>query len=130
MRYSWEVAVAEERGPQLVKIDISVVEMDQMVRFYRDALGGSLTAIPVGEFTLYVGRLPDGLGLALAPEEMTGVKATGNRIQLNFRVPDVGDVFERALRSGGTELEPVTTNGTQKTASVRDPDGNSVVLVQ
>ena len=117
---------------KLVKVDISTTKHAEMVRFYEALLGIELKPVEVGPHTMHAGRLPDGgLRIALAPAALTGVPAVaGNRAQLNFQVGDVEKTFEAALAAGGTELEPVTAQGGKKQASLRDPDGSSIVLVE
>lgn len=113
-----------------MKLDLSVDDSDQSAAFYQHTLGAKLKSMKMGEHTAYFGRLPDGIGLAIAPHAMTGVEARGNVFQLNFQVTDLEAAMKAALANGGTELEPIAEQGGTKTASVRDPDGNSLVLTE
>ncbi len=115
---------------KLAKIDISAVHTEAMATFYEAVLGLLLRPITVGPFTLYSGQLSDGLTFVIAPQEMTGAQSDRNRYQLNFCVADVAKSYQAALEHGGKELEPIAQHGSEQLASVWDPDGNSLILLQ
>ena len=106
-----------------------------MIRFYNAVFEADLTPFTPAPFrendaiVFYRGHLA-GINLLLCPNEVAGVEAHTNRQQFNFAVADVFEVMRIALQSGGSQIDgPQIVEGVI-TASVRDPDGNSIEFIQ
>ena len=113
------------------KITIAVVNMDAMKTFYARAFGAELKDIDMGGGVKLAGGRLGAYELLFCPREIAGVVAEQNTIQLRFVVPDVAASHKTALESGGTAISPdAQRQGDRATWDVRDPDGNSIELIQ
>lgn len=108
---------------------IATPDLDRLLAFYRDALGGRVSyEYPGGgEKPVYV-ALELGasqLGLGLEHDIPTG--PDGQRVSLWVYVDDCDAVVQR-LRGAAAEVveEPVDQPWGERVAMVRDPDGNLV----
>ncbi len=106
-----------------------------MIRFYNAVFEANLTPFTPAPFSdddemiFYRGHLA-GINLLFCPNDIAGIEADTNRQQFNFAVKDVVQVMRTALQSGGVQIDaPQIVEGVI-TASVRDPDGNSIEFVQ
>ncbi len=107
------------------KITIATKDTDKMIAFYTKTFGAE---IKKGD-PISGGKIGT-LQIVLCPREVAGVKAEQNTIQLRFVVADIEKTVKAAFEAGGTKIDPITDSGTAKHASVRDPDGNSIELIQ
>ena len=110
------------------QITIAGQDCAAMAAFYNAVLGCKFA--PVEAFagaTLYSGRLA-GVNALICPEEVAGVHADRNRHQFTFAVDDVQRCVDAALSNGGRILTDIEEANGMKTASVFDPDGNSMVF--
>lgn len=110
---------------EIDKITIAVGSMDAMVEFYTKTFGAVLE--PAGPMRR--GRMGS-LQLLFCPKEVAGVTAEQNTIQLRFVVGDLNATVRRASESGGCEIGERKTLGTARLAAIRDPDGNSIELIE
>lgn len=111
------------------KITFAVGKMEEMVAFYTGMFDMKFKSFDAYESTLYTGKLGD-MELLFCPKEVARVDAKINTIQPRFVVQDVENAFKTGLEKGGTAItEPQLFEGA-KIASLRDPDGNSVELIQ
>jgi predicted enzyme related to lactoylglutathione lyase len=91
--------------------------------WYEQALGIK----PYFDQPFYVGFSIGGFELGLLPN---GTPST-NGAQPLWGVPDAKAEFERLLKLGATELQPVTEVGEGiKVAAVKDPFGNRVGIIE
>lgn len=109
-----------------------------MTRFYNVVFEANLTPFVPAPFrenadtddvTFYRGHLV-GINLLFCPNAVAGIEARTNRQQFNFAVDDVVRVMRIALQSGGTQIDAPQLVDDVLTASVRDPDGNSIEFIQ
>ena len=115
---------------RIVGLTIAVTQGDAMADFYSRVFGASFSKRLVGSFELYQGTLGQ-MNILLCPRELAGIEADQNRHQLTFAIDDVAKTYAVALSAGGSSIEPPNTGPDGRTtASVRDPDGNSIELVQ
>ncbi len=107
------------------KITIATKDTDRMIDFYTKTFGAELKKRdPISGGTI------GNMQIVLCPRDVAGVKAEQNTIQLRFVVADIEKTFKAALEAGGTKIDAITKAGKQTIASVRDPDGNSIELIQ
>ena len=115
--------------PRLTGVTIAVDQLQPMADFYSEVFGAMLSPQAFGAATLYSGTMA-GLSLQLCPKEVAGVEARQNIHQLRFTVPDVAATIAAVVAAGGRqEGEPASVRGTLH-AAIRDPEGNSIELVQ
>lgn len=105
---------------RLVGLTIAADRIDAMADFYRRVFGAVLEPRRADDFVLYVGTCA-GVRLQLCPKALAGIEATQNLHQLTIAVPNVGATIELAIQHGGSALGE---------SAIRDPDGNSIELVQ
>jgi len=68
--------------------------------------------------------------ILLCLKSFAGIEADQNNIQLRFAVADIESVFETGLQNGGIVIENIQQFESISFASFRDPDGNSIELIQ
>ena len=111
------------------KIVIAVGDLDKMGFFYSAVFGVKLNDVDVGNAKMKTG-LWGTMEFLLCPKELAGIKANQNTIQLRFVVKDIDLVLKRAKETGGQIITNIQSTHGVKTAAVRDPDGNSIELIQ
>lgn len=122
------------------QITLATIHTEAMVTFYEAVLGSGLTGFAAYGTTLYRGKL-GGVDLLFCPNDIAGVVAEQSRHQFTIAVPDLSAAL---LAADGTEgsVEEVRREGsagvsahgvetpTVTSAILRDPDGNTIELVQ
>jgi predicted enzyme related to lactoylglutathione lyase len=112
------------------RITIAVTHMDAMVRFYNAVFDAGLKpGAQMGGFQFYGGTLAE-IELLFCPNEIAGVVAEQNREQFRIVVDDLEKVRQQAIEAGGSALDDVRITTTSKIAGLRDPDGNTIELIQ
>ncbi len=115
---------------KLTKIDLTVWDMPAMRAFYAAFFGVAFTPGKLGPFDTYSADVPGLFRLHLVPQELTGSTANQNRFQLNLEHDNVSEAVSITLESGGTLVGEVSVTHGVKTASLRDPDGNYLVVTE
>lgn len=108
----------------LTQIDLSAEDVPAMVAFYNGFLGADLRPFEAFGTELWRGSL-GGIPLLLCPNTLAGVDAARNRHQFNYRTPDLATAIEAARLAGGQVRDETDTS-----ATVLDPDGNTIVVIQ
>ena len=124
--------------------NVTVSDIDESIRFYRDGLGLEVqNDVPSGEFrwvTLGTDAQP-GLGIVLSVPHAGRSKVDGDAIQelltkgvlpmLVFSTDDLDATFER-VRAAGAEVlqEPIDQPWGPRDCAFRDPSGNTVRISQ
>jgi predicted enzyme related to lactoylglutathione lyase len=67
--------------------------------------------------------------IQLCPKTLAGVTTSQNAIQLRFVVESVKESIDIAIKNDGTVLQNASKFEGQSVASIRDPDGYSIVLI-
>jgi predicted enzyme related to lactoylglutathione lyase len=116
-------------GVSIDKVTIAVTHPEEMAAFYSKTFGAELKSSDMQGMKFFSGKLGN-IELLLCPKEVAGIKANENTIQLRFVVKDVDAAVKSALKNGGSKIGEIQTTGNIKGGAVRDPDGNSIELVQ
>ena len=66
----------------------------------------------------------------MCPNEIAGVEAKQNRHQLHFAADNLDELASKAPEFGGSREEIVTDEAGERSLTVLDPDGNTIVFVQ
>ncbi len=109
----------------LDKVTIATRNTPAMAAFYSAVFGAGLK--PSGP--VWVGAIGS-VQLMLCPAKIAGVNVATNNVQLRFVVADIEAAVHQALESGGRRLNDIEQSNAGLTAAVRDPDGNSVEIIQ
>lgn len=116
-------------GPSLASVALRVSGMEAMEAFYREAFGARFRTVETSGLASRFGEI-DGLTLKLVPlreaPDFDGYPVH----QLGFVVDDLDRVIEAALRHGGRIESEARRVDVGRTAAVRDPDGNSIEVVE
>ena len=113
-----------------------VEDLDRALQFYTDVLGlrlghrsGDYAQLDTGttRLALYTRKaMAKTLGMSL---KVPAHDAPG--FEIGFKVPDVGAAFDELVERGASPVMPPTDRPWgQRTAYVRDPDGNLIELAQ
>lgn len=113
----------------IAKMTIAATNMEQMVNFYQNAFDTEMQSFEAMGETFYSGLL-FGMNVVFCPNKLAEVNAEQNRQQFDVLVADIDTVLETAKENGGSVKEQPQVSGNLKYASVLDPDGNSIVLLQ
>jgi len=111
------------------KITIAIENIKDTIEFYSGTFDLELTEIDCGDFKMYTGAI-NGIQLLFCPKSIAGVTATENTIQLRFVVANIESTIEQGINLGGTILNNIQDDNGIRTAALRDPDGNSIEIVQ
>ncbi|MCP4580195.1 MAG: hypothetical protein GY839_01160 [candidate division Zixibacteria bacterium] len=111
------------------KITIAVGKIDETVKFYSETFGISFNVMEIEGNKLYKGLLGD-IEILLCPKAFAGIEATENTIQLRFVISDISVAIDKGVKSGGTILNDIFKSEGISYASLRDPNGNSLELIQ
>ncbi|MFC1959685.1 VOC family protein [Chloroflexota bacterium] len=113
----------------IAQITLAATDVPRMVAFYNAVFDANLEPFEAYDNMLYRGNLA-GFTFIICPNEMLGIQADKNRQQFDFFVTDVDTAVAGALDTGGGFYgeEGVSRWDGVKMASLRDPDGNSLVL--
>jgi hypothetical protein len=93
-----------------------------MVRFYDAICGTNLERFAAYGTTLYRGTL-HGVRFVIVPNDIAGVDANQNRHQFVYLVPELAALLAHVVQAGGSVRDSTAT-----TATVLDPDGNTLVF--
>jgi catechol 2,3-dioxygenase-like lactoylglutathione lyase family enzyme len=117
---------------------VLVDDQEKALRFYTDVLGFvTKTEIPMGEhrwLTVVSPDDPDGVELALEPDEHHGAKAYKQTLVEDgipftmFSVEDVQAEHDRLVALGVTFTQPPTVMGEMTTAVLDDTCGNLIMI--
>jgi catechol 2,3-dioxygenase-like lactoylglutathione lyase family enzyme len=124
--------------------NVTVNDVDESLRFYRDALGLEVSNdVGSGGFRWVTLASPDqpGLGIVLSEPHAGRSQADGDALQellikgvlpmIIFSVDDLDAAFERVRASGAEVLEePADQPWGPRDCAVRDPSGNMVRISQ
>ncbi len=122
----------EARSEEMVLIDkitLAVNKIDETRNFYGAVFGVDFMPLELAGYQLYSGKLGK-MELMLCPSELAGVNTDINSIQLRFVVDDVRAALAKGLASGGTLISDVAEVDGRLHASLRDPEWNSLELIQ
>jgi catechol 2,3-dioxygenase-like lactoylglutathione lyase family enzyme len=111
----------------LGSVALRVHRLPAMVAFYSGAFGVSFREVEARGTRSQFGTL-GGIELKLVPIRESVEFERFPIHQLGFQVPDVGAAVAAALEHGGRLQDAPATDGERVTASVRDPDGNTVEI--
>ena len=113
------------------KITLAINDMEACREFYSEMLGLEFVRLEVQDFTLYSAST-QGFELLLCPRELAQVdnSINHNTLQVRIKVSDIQNTFDKAIRHGGQAIQPPQRSGSVILAGIRDPDGNSLELVQ
>ena len=114
---------------KIVKVTIAITKVNEMVKFYKNVFNINFKESPVYGTTLYSGKFGD-LNILLCPNEIAGVKAEQNRQQFDIVVPDIEKIIQAAKNAGGSIKGKINVTEKQKTVTIVDPDGNTIVFIQ
>ena len=117
---------------------VLVDDQEKALRFYTDVLGFvKKTEIPLGEhrwLTVVSPEAPDGVELALEPDEHHGAKAYKDTLvadgipYTSFAVDDVHKEYERLTSLGVRFTQEPTLMGQMTTAVLDDTCGNLIMI--
>jgi predicted enzyme related to lactoylglutathione lyase len=111
------------------KITIAVENVVPTTDFYSKTFDIDLQEIDCGNFSMYVGMMAD-IQLLFCPKAIAGVTANESTIQLRFVVADIECTITSCIESGGEVIDELHIENKTKTVALRDPDGNSIEVVQ
>ncbi len=110
----------------LAYIVIYVNDVDKSTSFYRDVLGIPLDYAAPG-WTQFKSR---GAALVLHPKLEHQSNQGEQKVHITFRVDDLGVVYDKLTAQSVRFLAPPATTGFGKHATLFDPDGNAIDLIE
>ena len=111
------------------KITLAIEHMDLAKDFYAHTFNLTFHPVTFAKRTLFSATL-GAMELLLCPKDLAGVEADVNTIQLRFVLDDVEPAYRRGLARGGTMLSDLQEVDGRKHVSMRDPEGNSLELIE
>ncbi|MBS1911298.1 MAG: hypothetical protein JST22_04875 [Bacteroidetes bacterium] len=120
---------ADSTAFRLDRVSLATINTEGMVQFYQRVFEMRFKKLPIEGAYIYTGRI-FGVDFVFIPNEVAKVRADRNRHEFNVVVPDIDVAVKRVVNTGGTLLKGPSNGDTERSATVTDPDGNSLVLVQ
>ena len=111
------------------KITVAVFNEKKMKSFYENVFNIKFKTLNNPGFNLYVGDW-GGLEIQFCPAEIAKNTAAQNRHQFHVDVKEMDSILQTVKNHGGSIIEDVVVNKSQKHASITDPDSNTIVLQQ
>ncbi len=111
------------------KITIAIENIKQTVEFYSKTFCIDLNEIDCGDFKMYIGKIGD-IQMLFCPKSIAGITATENTTQLRFVVEDIKSILKKGIQFGGLQISNIQKENGVKTSALRDPDGNSIEIIQ
>lgn len=108
-------------------ITIAALNMPAMVDFYDTLFDADLEPFEAFGTVLYRGLLA-GFPFLLCPNDILGIEADKNRIQLSFTVSDLEGMLELVHVHGGAQIQPISEQPGRRLCGIIDPDGNTIEL--
>lgn len=112
---------------KISELVIACFNMDGMLSFYQNVFGISFEEVKIPQGHIYVGFI-DEIQVTLCPASMAGIRAKDNRHQLTILVNDIKNMLNITNRYGGTIMQELVKFEGFLQASIRDVDGNSIIL--
>lgn len=110
-------------------LTIACFNIKGMSAFYQNVFQISFGTVKITQGNIYVGSI-DNIQVTLCPASMANIKAEDNRHQLTFLIDDMNNALKKTKQYGGTVLQDIQEADTILQASIKDVDGNSIVLKQ
>jgi predicted enzyme related to lactoylglutathione lyase len=104
---------------------VLVQDLDRALRFYRDVLGFTVQE-ETEEWVMFTQRV----GLMLSPEPLPVDNINVNAVMLSLHVEDVQATYYELIEKGVPFIIAPTDIGDAKVATLRDPEGNVLQLIQ
>lgn len=117
----------QPRPVALRGITIAAVNVAPMVQFYNALFDADLQPFEGFGTVLFGGQLAGFLFL-LCPNEILGIEADKNRIQLSFTVSNLDAAIEMTEANGGAQIQPISEQPGRRLCGIVDPDGNTIEL--
>jgi predicted enzyme related to lactoylglutathione lyase len=100
-------------------------DVQRLLPFYRDVLG-LRPLVETDQFAVF-----PAVGLRIGTHsEVSGLARDPNRVMVNFRVEDCQAEYERLAEQGVEFIRPPSPDAIHIVATLRDPDGNILQLMQ
>ena len=113
----------------IFQITIAIDNVQECLDFYSNVFDIKFEEYDLGNDFIYGSAIGD-INIILCPKNVAGITANENNIQLSFFVENVEKSYEAAGSSSGSVIEEITTASNIKSCSLRDPDGNSLIIAQ
>lgn len=111
------------------QITVKTDNIELMVVYYEHVFGVRFKKLPSNGTYIYSARL-FGVEMVFVPAPEGSERVGLGRYQFNVVVPDLDGTIRRAVSTGGTLVKQPRIGDTERSATVADPDGNTMVLVQ
>lgn len=111
------------------KITIAVTDVEKALAFYAAVFGIKFKTFNIEGNVLCSGLLGT-INIVLCPKSFAGIKASENTIQLRFVVNDIKQAIETGKKYSGEIINEIFQEDNEYYAALRDPDGNSLELIQ
>jgi catechol 2,3-dioxygenase-like lactoylglutathione lyase family enzyme len=102
-----------------------VRDIDRALRFYRDILGFTV-ADESEDWVVF----EEGVGLRVSREPLPDLNFAINSVHITLQVTDVRAAFAELTSTGIAFFVPPTDEGGAVFATLRDPEGNLIQLMQ
>ena len=113
----------------LAQITLATTNTAAMVAFYNALFAADLQPIQTFGANLYRGVLHD-VPFVICPNTLANVQAQQNRHQFSYTAADLQMVVEQAIKAGGRLHSELQSDEQGLSATVLDPDGNTIVFSQ
>ena len=114
---------------KISELVIACFNINEMVTFYQNVFSISFSEVKIPQDNIYNGYI-DKIQITLCPADMAGIKAKDNRHQLTILIDDIKSTLDNTILYKGNIMQELVESEDFLQASIRDVDGNSIVLKQ
>lgn len=114
---------------KISELVIACFKVEEMLAFYQNVFNIPFESVKIPQGSIYSGFIDD-IQITLCAANIANIKAKDNRHQLTFTLDDIEDAIKKTEMQNGTILQNIQETDTSLQASIRDVDGNSIVLKQ
>lgn len=117
------------QGILLQQITLGATNLESMVVFYNSVFDAAMIRQQADSVEIYEGRIGD-IAFVLYPVGQEAQVAAENRQRLRFQVNELDLLLQVAANFGGRASKPMTVEDRIRYATVIDPDGRVVELIE
>lgn len=114
---------------KLLKITIACSDLLKMKAFYSNVFNEPFIKHEMPGFTIFTAKIGE-INFLFCPNQIAGVIAEQNRHQFDYIVENLDSVIELCKKNGGQVYGEVQRSLEEKSATIIDPDGNTINFIQ
>ena len=114
---------------KISELVIACFNLEGMFTFYKNVFNISFEELKIPQGIIYNGFINE-IQITLCPATMAGIEVKDNRHQLTLLVDDIKKILDYTILFKGSIMQELVESKDFLLTTIRDVDGNSIVLKQ